>query len=1513
MAENVPVQHQMRGGLSLDIDPGSVTGQKYTAALNAQFISRLGEETMPISPVIGNQLAFDMGSVSAQNKVYLLGMQPNTTYVMRTLKTDEVNQFVPDITINQPTLALIAAVIQGFFTSFGKSTIVTVQNGQIRFELLSPAGYDYYIQSVGANVFSTLIIQEAIPQNYAGVLYGIGSNDLNTDLFVFSTPQTNLPEEFDILSVFNSAGQIAIQISSALPFASGDEVFVSGLPATSGANGYWIVQTIGADSFILLESTFTAPFTGQGNVVVNSRGVGEIGVATYDINTDTWTYTRLLRSIELGFTTQRQIECRGEVKAIGRALYFHQVKYNPPRVFYYRGDFIQDGALRFVSPVNRYDYGNIADEIRNQANYLTGCLEFLRQDIGGSLTGGNKQYFIRMVGERGSLFTTDAHAFTGLVATPFQLVTSDPASISGGSSAENSGKRNFLRAYNLRNDIYKFIELGVLEWFGDSVTASIVRREEISGPEIILEHNGGETLTPIALAEVFSTQPIIENIGSEVITDNRLVYLDIDYRQDDDFRDWAKTITHRIFKEPISTTGSYNNFKEGGFQTAENVVKFMGYTWNETHRFGIRLCLRNGGGVTQTYWIDDIKFDISPTNITVPNRRTGAPPNYDLNGVSNGFGADVTFVPAVEFNLDLGYLIDGVPVRDLVEKVEFMRVDLNDSPSFREILFSGYAVQSQIGYQQGVSLFTFIGLPTFNFGGFTLGPPFSPKKEVLPFTLFGGRGTTFPNPNSVNGFNTAASTPSEAAPIQSSSTATLGQSTYGLFILSPDIMIGGRGAAQYVLGDKLINYGRPGALFSYNQGLNDFYRDFELIGLGVKPDNSVPGPVPTTEFIHDIFDSAILTRSSDVDLSAPVQYSANQIVNANSRAKSTTNNLPDEMTFEFESCQVVTLSTSIAQPLGPNANPAIYNNTNEGVYYVAYYRPRAYDPNNPDASKFGDRELTSYTSTGNFALIDSSTPQALSVKVFGGDTFVTRMPFKAWNHLDTTTFPIVDIQGYNQAIGMVCQSYVNPLMRSVVDTDPAAMFPPKPLRNFGTWLGNFLLDQMYYDTSYSYHKAIVSPGFGDTEDFEFKFPTLVIWSDNTPDGSFFDGYRNFPPLNRKELPRDQGRIVHAEILFDELFILQERAWKRAYFNSTALIDTDTSDQIALGNVGVMNRKETQMSSYGTRNKWSVIRGRMSSGNDCLYWMNTEYGVIVRYGSATGNITVASGIDQFFKENSNWIYENDIPAGGNGVSGVWNERFREARWFVRGYRKPDIDIWEPRRAYFVGQTILGPASGFSTVTMKICIKNNFSSSLNNPFTGVDRDEFWEDVSFSDRRYFNFYSIVYSEAKEAITTFLTPVPMIAMQWGADFLTQKYGAFSRKPVFIENKGLPEVWYDSDGSVLSEDGYIEPVINWMPDVTKHFYALYVNSQFAPDRVEFFTPGQESYLLQSDFEPRENMWVAPIKNDILTAINGTPEEDTSQLYGRFIKVRLYFNAGKNQFIRDIRVRLKVNSRYLQT
>jgi uncharacterized protein YegJ (DUF2314 family) len=47
----------------------------------------------------------------------------------------------------------------------------------------------------------------------------------------------------------------------------------------------------------------------------------------------------------------------------------------------------------------------------------------------------------------------------------------------------------------------------------------------------------------------------------------------------------------------------------GGYQNPQNTFRTVGYKWFETYRFGIRLYLKEGG-VTETFWIDDIKFDI---------------------------------------------------------------------------------------------------------------------------------------------------------------------------------------------------------------------------------------------------------------------------------------------------------------------------------------------------------------------------------------------------------------------------------------------------------------------------------------------------------------------------------------------------------------------------------------------------------------------------------------------------------------------------------------------------------------------------------------------------------------------------------------------------------------------------------------------------------------------------------------------------------------------------------------
>jgi hypothetical protein len=72
-----------------------------------------------------------------------------------------------------------------------------------------------------------------------------------------------------------------------------------------------------------------------------------------------------------------------------------------------------------------------------------------------------------------------------------------------------------------------------------------------------------------------------------------------------------------------------------------------------------------------------LSLTFTSTNVTTPNRRVGTPPpNYELNvqPLDDNF-----FVPGVEFsNIDFDYLIDGRRLRDIVGKVEFMRVELKD-------------------------------------------------------------------------------------------------------------------------------------------------------------------------------------------------------------------------------------------------------------------------------------------------------------------------------------------------------------------------------------------------------------------------------------------------------------------------------------------------------------------------------------------------------------------------------------------------------------------------------------------------------------------------------------------------------------------------------------------------------------------------------------------------------------------------------------------------------------------
>jgi hypothetical protein len=1484
MANILPVQHNIKGTLDLDSEYGDVRSGNYVGAENVQFISKEGNESIPKQPFIGNKFLFDKGRVEVQNKRFRLYLALGDTFSFQVFGTNNVTQLSSLFVVpSNASYAAYRSAIQGFLTSAGLTSNITIGIDYLDIEITSVATYDYQFRVSGARV---IVTQESIANNFTGFLKDIGSYDLNGDLFIFSTPQEELPEEITVSGV-NSAGVVTTIVPHGL--SAGDEVRLAG----SGANDGILLVNV-----VLSATTFSyhypAGVAGVGGVITkNYTGVGEIGVAQFDEQAETGTYTRLLRSKEFGFNTLHQIDCDGEINPLGKSLYFNQYKFNPPRVFYYSGNYVLNGALTYVNSENRYEYGTIDLETRTILNIQTAKLDLVGVTEGGNVKAGNKQYFIRFLTSEDALSGTDYHAFTGNVNIYKAFATGDPNKIAGNVSGTLTTKKVTLRVDNAQPELFGYVELCVAEWFGDAVTFSTVRREEFAESTFEIEHNGFEVATPLSPEEVLRLNSLIKNIGGQRIVDNRLVMHDITYEERKDFRVWAERIEHTIIKEEITGNGFVASGKVyGGYQNPQNTFRFVGYKWFETHRFGIRLYLKEGG-VTETFWIDDIKFDITPTNVTTPNRRVGTPPsNYELNvqALDDNF-----FVPGVEFsNIDLDYLIDGKRVRDIVGKIEFMRVELGDNT--KEVLVNGMGIANVLGYYDQSSKIignVFPGTPYPN-QDTSVNPTYNVR---WPFPFFSGQGSFFVNgvsPFSTNGFrNMWQTTGSNFGPPPS-----IVRDASGLFIISNDIVFG-NDAIEFQPGDQIINFGRPlaeaGAPFpGTTTNLFNFIRDFRLLNLGI---NGSPNPV----FLN-IKDSKMLPRDSsevmDVVGNTPgISYFL-------SSARSSDNGLNPkdiaERTYVFET----SVAISLLNDLSGTPNYA-YTNTNEGVYWVSYYRPRPYTT--PDASKFGDREATKYISTGMSELVNENLPPLLTTKVFGGDTFIGRTQLKLWNHLTATAGD--DFTDETYAMSFVAQSTVSPEMRTDMEQNPPASFPASPLNDYKAWLTNLTLDSTEYDRSYNFHAIGNSFGFSTNRTFIDKFPTRVIWSDLKPDGSFFDSYRFFPPGQFNDYSRNYGPVTHIEVLDDEFYIFQPRNFSREYFNTTGTITSDTDELVILGNAGVLSRKGSTITSYGTLHKWSCVKGRSASGRDVLYWFNAENGLFLKYGGRGAEpLSLAKGLNQWFNENSKFVYDYNTPAAGQGICGGFNERFQELRYTFRGYK--NSPEWGVGNTYDKGDVVIYGGNGFVPVQLYLCRVDHISSPANIPGGNTVT---WEAISEKDSRYYNVFTLVFNEMKDGFTSFLSPKPLIYHRWRNNLLTQRYGDWSQYPNYLENFGDYNTWYSSEEGELAEDGFIIPVINYNSDVIKKFSALYVDSEVAPDRVEFFTPEHESFLVLSDFESREGMWVSTIKNDILTAPNGINDGDTSRLFGRYLLVKIFFSPKKFQSLRNIRVRLQFNSRYLQT
>ena len=330
--------------------------------------------------------------------------------------------------------------------------------------------------------------------------------------------------------------------------------------------------------------------------------------------------------------------------------------------------------------------------------------------------------------------------------------------------------------------------------------------------------------------------------------------------------------------------------------------------------------------------------------------------------------------------------------------------------------------------------------------------------------------------------------------------------------------------------------------------------------------------------------------------------------------------------------------------------------------------------------------------------------------------------------------------------------------------------------------------------------------------------------------------------------------------------------KLKYFHATGQLQTDVAEgmNIVIGDGSVLSRDGQSLSAYGTQHKWSVIKGRSPGGKDVIYWFNQESKLIMRFG-ADGTVVLSDvkGLRSFLENDARWTEGEDSPYVNQGIRSVWDDEYKEAIWTWRGYRA-SRGMWETPPDQIAITYNVGDTVAYSTYNnypfeqipdVYICTQEH-SSSVSSPNTpGSSR--FWELVSKDDGDYYSNFTLAFNEMTNGFSSFYSHMPKIYFPWKNKFLSAH--PTQEQKIYEHRKGEYTTWYttqvgDERPIELSEDAYIEGIVNYLPESSKKFVATQVISDNAPDRMEFKTLNQESFLNKGEFDDHDDHWRSPYK-----------------------------------------------------
>lgn len=1210
----------------------------------------------------------------------------------------------------------------------------------------------------------------------------------------------------------------------------------------------------------------------------STRTISELGVITYNEGANTHSYTRLLRSKLLDFDPNYRVQAQVEKTNVDQVNLYWTDAYNKPRTLKIKGAYVTDMALRAYGGDYDLDY------IENQSSFVlpnTSAIISVTSvnEGGGSVTAGNKRYL-------GRFLTDDLVPSDFIFATnPVNIYSASalvPSEITGDTAGDQTTKSVTCQLTNIPSGIYRYFEFVAIEYAGGGFSAKVLERVPIaqSVTDLTLEHtNRGQLNQTLSNAELLSITTKFERVQTMRIFTNRMTLSNVKEQVDYNLDAWASAITHSLEYKSINSVGrtipanstllgSFANVNYGENLNPLNTYNYTGYMMNDTYRFGIQVQWKDTGKWSQAYWVDDIRFDTLATNV-VGARRTAN--NITTNLTSSDSSSTYVYHPKFG-NINLNYLVPGTGklLFELISAFRFTRAE-----RIPEVLATG------------------IVLPGTRWT--------SDLNVVMPYTRDFNTSdsslSTYPNSFATN------------VALTRSVVGNFDESNFAYFY-SPDHLYS-VSTYDYLASDKLLILNKVNSTkIAQGRTNGDFLSTYE--------DSDGNYTAANQAYVQFGID-----EGKRFEYGQEIAYGSRQ-VNNNIKTSGAT-----QRTGHHVPCYILRLNQKLTTA---GVIPAGVS-TNSSGYYGQIFRSKGANLKYPK-----NKYETIYQSTGHIRNLVDGENGTLIESVFGGDVFNQK------THLQLRRASLDDPRtGLGYLISMYSQNVGNIQMFDRIDYDESAtgsgwVFPQYEDKNafvaFITTPNTFPIPavtatidtgtcaaglfntleqwpeidgQRNYDLGYNAKDGtITDTGFDSTITYGGERPSTIFWSQKKQIDSTQDNYRIFKPIDYADLDQTYGSVSTHEIINGNLYTFQNNSVQRQYFNDATAINSTNGSDIVIGAGSILGAPGVELTSIGCDKKWSVIKGRTPNGKDNVYWFNDQLRKLVRLGGDGVSVISDRGLSSYLQQKANFLRGKYQQIGGEGVHGVWNDKFNELIITFKAVTTKAIE-YPDGGTYVIGDMVKNTSPGAprqsSGLSYVYIAKSNFTVSSDDfePGVGAAWTTYWNQVSVSTNpELFTLFTLVYDELKNGFISFHSYYPNIYMPFLNTFYSTK--PTDEKLVYVHDKGDEMNYYGT-----ANNGSITSVVNYDLNLSKNFEAIQVVSGTTPYRLDFTTRDHVSFLTQGEFEELEDYFYAPVKND--STGTGVNSNDTTRLWGRFLKIKFTFLGGAAQKLLNYVVKYRPNHR----